>query len=292
MINKIRKYSKFLYGLSPAALVAMIRDGPDSARAVVWQTRKAAEKADHLHVMSYWDFARAFSTPDQLVFDGGTWQDGCTAPLERFCLAQLIRFFSPRQLLEIGTFKGFTTCLMLDNAPDTLTVHTVDLPHEREQMNLTAATDARLIHQSGMGSAYLRHPKHAQVRQVLGDSFRAETWEEIPKTIEFAFIDASHSYEAVKNDTEQVFKTSTDDVVVAWHDYTDEDSYERGIGKYIRELMRNRPDIFVIEGTTLAVRIPLHVLKKQASTVPSFYPADDYLTRHPLGATPWLGTNH
>lgn len=288
IVNKIRNYVRAIYGMSPAALVTLFRDGPQAARTMIHQARVFTGEEVNEKIMSCWAFVRLFSVDKPLMLQGGMWQDGCISPLERFCLAQLLQFFSPNRLLEIGTFKGFTTCLMLDNAPDTAEIVTIDLPPERDWRTLTGATDARLISQSEVGVAFRTHPGRTRVNQVLGDSFKQSTWDNITGGIDFVFIDASHSYAAVRNDSERVFKLVADDAIIAWHDYSVVNSEERGVGKYIRELMIDRDDMFVVQGTDLVVRVPLKVLKERAAIVPLFYPAGDYSARHPEGPIPWV----
>lgn len=286
--DRLRTPLRVLDGTSIAALRTLILRGPSRARKVLGATLHAARPASSMHEMSWWALARAFAVRDALILDAGSWADGCAAPLERFLLAELIRYFRPTRVLEIGTFNGTTTRMFLDNLPPGGTVFTIDLPPEPDAQNLTAATDEHLVRTRVVGADYKGHPRASDVVQVLGDTFEASTWEKIPGQIGFVFIDASHSYRAIKNDTEWARRKSAPDVVMAWHDYAEGEKGDYGVKKYIGEQMKIYPDVFVCPGTTLAFRIPEPALRKGASRIEQFFPEGDFQLREPEGALPWL----
>jgi hypothetical protein len=230
---------------------------------------------------------RAFPVAENLVIDAGSWQDGCTAPLERFLTAQLVRHFRPKSIVEVGTYRGTTTRLLLDNMPPGARIYTIDLPLETKAATVAAASDERLIEHRVVGVEYLGHARAQEVTQILGNTFEPSTWQSVPEGIEFAFIDASHSYEAVRNDTERLWPKLSPGAIVLWHDYSETDSPERGVGKYLRERMTREPDLFVCLGTDLACRIPQTLLRSGAARVSGWYPAGDYARRRPLGPLPW-----
>jgi len=226
--------------------------------------------------ISTWDLVRAFAVEEDLVIGAGSWVDGCTAPLERFLTAQLVRYFRPTTIVEIGTYRGTTTRLLLDNVRPEARVYTIDLPLDSKFSEVKEATDSRLIQHRVVGVDFQGHPQAGNVTQIWGDTFDEETWARIPKDVDFAFIDASHSYEAVRNDTEKLFRKLADGGVVLWHDYSEGSSYERGVGKYIRELMAIRDDIKTVVDTTLALRIPTSDLLEGMRRIPRFFPQADF----------------
>ena len=150
-----------------------------------------------------------------------------------------------------------------------------------------AASDPHLVEHRQIGADYLGHPLAGNVTQIFGDTFDPSTWAKIPDGIDFAFIDASHSYEAVRNDTEKLWPKLSPKAVVLWHDYTESVSPERGVGKYIRELMKTHPDVFICAGTDMAFRIPNPTLHEGAARLPAWYLSGDYYKRHPNGMLPW-----
>jgi len=266
--------------------------GSAAARSVMWQTRQAALRIDPRlsRVVSFWDLVRAFPTSEDVVLFAGGWNDGCTAPLERYLLAHLIRYFRPKLFLEVGTFRGCTTRIVLDNVQDSSTIYTIDLPvdQERDFTSIPAATDERLIRQHVVGLEYRDHPRKGQIHQVFGNTFDPVTWEGIPGGVDFAFIDASHSYEAVKNDSENVGRKMDESAVIVWHDFTEGDSSERGVGQFIREQMKQRDDIFLCEATTLAIRIPSLRLRESRHRISDFFKNSSSPESVGLPAFPWL----
>lgn len=278
-------------GFSPAALWALATRGPGAARKVIGGTLATLWPKAGAPTMSFWDISRAFAVDEELIIHAGSWQDGCTAPLERFVTAQLLHYFKPKHIVEVGAYRGTTTRLFLDNISPGARIFTIDLPLETNAADLQAVSDERLIIHRRLGVEYLNHPKRDAVTQILGDTFDPGTWEQIPQGIDFAFIDASHSYEAVRNDTEKLLPKLSENAVILWHDYTETVSPERGVGRYIRELMKTKEDIFLCSGTDMAIRIPQPLLIEAAARVPSCHPSGDYFQRNPLGPLPWQSTS-
>jgi predicted O-methyltransferase YrrM len=258
----------------------------------MWQTRHFARQLDRRtsRVASSRDLVRAFPIQENVSLYGAGWYDGCTAPLERYILGHLIRYFQPRAAIEVGTFRGCTTRIMAENLPALSTLFTIDLPMEagRDFEALRAATDRRLIDQRAVGFDYADSPRAGDIRQIFGDTFDPATWETIPPGAEFAFIDASHSYEAVKNDTEKVRAKLTPGGVIVWHDYSEGETAERGVGRYIREQMAVQDDIFLCEATTLAIRVPDHVIRQGRARIADFFTTTASGGDVVSGVFPWL----
>jgi len=285
--NPLIEAAKLIDGMSLAAVRTLVLRGPAAARKVIGGALATVWPKPAPQVMDYWDIVRAFPVKGNVVIEAGSWQDGCTAPLERFLTAQLLRFFRPVTILEVGTYGGTTTRLLLDNMPAEARVYTIDLPPDVKASDVAAASDERLIQHRQVGVEYRDHPLAKNVTQILGNTFEPATWQQAPEGVDFAFIDASHSYEAVRNDTERLWPKLSPAAVVLWHDYTETDSPERGVGKYLRERMTREQDIFVCAGTDLACRIPQALLAEGAARVPGWYPAEDYPRRRPRGPLPW-----
>jgi predicted O-methyltransferase YrrM len=95
-------------------------------------------------------------------------------------------------------------------------------------------------------SLYRNSPFTAKIEQLWSDS--AE-FDETPYAgkIDLAFVDGSHSYDYVKNDTEKVLRMMTPNGVVLWHDY-----YPQyfDVAKYLEE---HRTNLAHIETTSMVV---------------------------------------
>ena len=164
-------------------------------------------------------------------------------------------------------------------------------PPQTAVETIQAATDEALIKHRVVGADFANHPRKSQVTQVLGDTFDPKTWQQIPDGVQFAFIDASHSYDAVRNDTEKLWPKLAPDAVVIWHDYYSEAATQKGeeygVGRCLRERMSHEKDIFVCEHTAMAFRISLPILTAGLKRIPSWFPPGEYARQCPNGPTYW-----
>ncbi|NDQ56079.1 MAG: class I SAM-dependent methyltransferase [Acidipila sp.] len=213
-----------------------------------------------------------FATDEYVIIHDGEWTDGCISPLERYLLAHLIHYFKPKVLLEVGTYRGCTTRIFHDNALEGAQIYTVDLPPKVEAKSVPHASDLRLIDTRDVGVVFstCAADGRCQIHQIFGNTFDPQTWGKLPEHCDFIFIDASHTYEAVRNDTRQALKHCGPRTVVVWHDYSEHVTVERGVGRFIRELMRERSDIFICPDTTLAILIPAEEFKAGQERVQTF----------------------
>ena len=141
--------------------------------------------------------------------------------LETIVIAKLVQLHKPSRLFEIGTFDGRTTLNMAANAPREAIVYTLDLP--RDQLDSTklpiVSGDKQYIDKPTSGSRYLGTDYGMKIVQLYGDS---ATYDLSPffNEMDFVFIDGSHSYEYVMNDSRLALKLLRDGKgIILWHDY-------------------------------------------------------------------------
>lgn len=271
----IDRAGRAIDGLSFAALRMLFSGGLSAAREVLGATLDAAPRTGQ-HSATPLDMIRAFPVREDITLDGSGWFEGSTDPCERLLFAQLVRFLKPRFCLEIGTFRGTTTRLLLDHLPPQAKVYTMDLPAE--------CNPRRNV----IGLEYRDHPRASDVIQVFGNTFDAKTWDQVPENIEFAFIDGDHSYEAVRNDSEWCYRKMDPNGVILWHDYGRGEGGGCGVGRYIRQQMKARDDVFICTNTSLALRIPVAILREGEKQIARFCRSGDYSESHPRGPFPWL----
>lgn len=110
--------------------------------------------------------------------------------LETLLLIAVARIVKARSILEIGTSQGYTALHLAMNTKATIT--TVDIEQKRCIFEGT--------------------PYSSRISRVIGTA-------EAVKVLGFdmVFIDADHSYDAVRADTEVAL--SRNPKVIAWHDY-------------------------------------------------------------------------
>ncbi|MPR35476.1 class I SAM-dependent methyltransferase [Salmonirosea aquatica] len=145
---------------------------------------------------------------------------GYTTEFELKVISNLVNHFKPKKIFEIGTFEGRTTLNMALNARKAEIV-TLDLPSEElanTKMKI-AVGEARYVKKQRSGERFLDHPVRSQITQVYGDS---ATFDFSPyhKSMDMVFIDGSHAYEYVLNDTRRAFDILAPGGIILWHDYT------------------------------------------------------------------------
>lgn len=167
--------------------------------------------------------------------------------LSYFC--SLVKARRPRVVVEIGTYRGFTTLHLSRNTPDNSRILTVDLPPEFAEKS-ASYSDSHLV--KGCGTVQRVFGNDPKINQILQDSTTIQ-WEHFLRTpIDFAFVDASHLYDHVRKDTEGVMKALAPNGMVVWHDYRTVE-IRRGVRKYLIELYQSGLPVRRIAGTTFCV---------------------------------------
>jgi predicted O-methyltransferase YrrM len=171
---------------------------------------------------------------------------------EMTALAVLVAAVRPRCILEFGTHAGCSTWHLWANAPDAH-ITTLDLaPSTR----VAGSTD--LTAQGVAGRPFL--PADPRIRVVEVDS---RLWTPDLDQVDLCFIDAGHSYECVRSDTEKALEVLTPEGLLIWHDATwTRDGY--GVNRYLHELRQAGQPICLLRLSLydycgLAVRLPAPV---------------------------------
>jgi hypothetical protein len=156
----------------------------------------------------------------------------------------LVQVLQPRRIFEIGTFNGSTTLLMALNAPEA-EIFTLDLPPSELLPEAKARFHA--------GSEFEKSPVSGRIHQLFG---RSESFDFTPYfgNIDLVYIDALHTYEAVKRDTQTAFRLLRGGGVILWDDYLWDPAFPEcaGVTRWLNELNATTP-CSVIRGTRLAV---------------------------------------
>lgn len=154
---------------------------------------------------------------------------------------------NPQEVLEIGTYMGNTTKLIAENLPSCL-IHTVDLPLETNGQNeIIPKDDFHLINKRIVGRDYKGLTCERRIHQLLVDTAEWDFKE--AANASFFFIDGSHTYEYVKNDSEKCLSVCRKDAVFVWHDCDDD---HPGVIKFINEWILLGRSIVRIGGTPFA----------------------------------------
>lgn len=147
--------------------------------------------------------------------------DGNISLAEIAVMSKLVKRYNPKRLFEIGTFDGRTTLNLAANASADAEVYTLDLPKDKlSETDLPLETgEEKYIDKDASGVRFLGTDCQQKITQLYGDS---STFDFSPfyNTVDFLFIDGSHSYEYVLSDSKLALDLLRDEQgVILWHDY-------------------------------------------------------------------------
>ncbi len=176
--------------------------------------------------------------------EGSVWMN------ELAILAGICRQIQPKLVFEFGTFVGLTTVNLAANTPPGAIVYTLDSPHDHPKLK-AAPHEERYILREKAGEFYRNSSYYYKVRQLWSDSAEFDE-SQFVRQVDFVFIDGSHSYEYVRNDTEKALRMLKHGGALFWHDYY------HGWPDVVRFLHEHANELRIrhIEGTSLAISRP------------------------------------
>ena len=176
--------------------------------------------------------------------------DGNVSLLELLVLARLVRELGPRQVFENGTFDGRTTLALATNAPDDARVYTLDLPAESSTALAIERSERAFVEKPVSGARFIGTDAARKITQLFGDS---ATFDFSSYHAELIFVDGSHAYEYVLNDSTRALGMLGDSRgVIVWHDYGEWPGVTRALDELASSDTRFA-GLRWVQGTTLAV---------------------------------------
>lgn len=173
-------------------------------------------------------------------------------------LIQLVKFRDPAAIFEFGTFDGRTTLNLAANSRPDARVVTLDLPREdmhRTELRIDDA-ERRYVDKPRSGIRFLDTDVAHKIVQVYFDSAGMDV-SDYREKFDFIFIDGSHTYDYVINDTRLAVQMLRVPGVLVWHDYVSEgDVCWPGLVKALERMNERCPafrNLRHVEGTSLAV---------------------------------------
>jgi predicted O-methyltransferase YrrM len=160
---------------------------------------------------------------------------GSIKPTDAMIVASLVRKHKPRSILEIGSFLGVSTRLLLDaSAPWKAQVTAVDpnIRHRKfeEPRRVVEKMTARYgSEQLEIVSAFFGKQTRAASLEV---PVIGEDW---GRSFDFVFIDGDHTYEAVSNNFRLALKFLTPNGVILLHDALSWPDVTRFLGEITEE---------------------------------------------------------
>ncbi len=160
----------------------------------------------------------------------------------------IARSISPKVIFEFGRFDGLTTLCFAKSAPKAH-VYTLDLPDAK--VATVGSSNGACYNKEAPKVARKRWEKakvSGRISEIMIDSanFKPKVYAagSLMNTVDLVFIDANHSYDYVRRDTESALQMISAKGVVLWHDY-----YKRsfpGVTAYLAEFSENH-DVYWIE---------------------------------------------
>ena len=148
-----------------------------------------------------------------------------TAVDELVFLAMITKSKNPKNIFEIGTFRGRTALNFALNSPDDCTIYTLDLPEgEKKPDDDYTGADKKIIQKSITGIDYKGKNFEYKIKQLYGNSLNFD-FTEYKNKMDIVFIDGAHHYEAVKSDTYNALQMIKDDGIIIWHDFANYGDY-------------------------------------------------------------------
>jgi hypothetical protein len=254
----LRSGARGLSGVSDPLLAEAVRRIVRSRS----RTRTAEERSDSpIRVVGLEEFHELFARNElgptlrsEVSFIGGSVLGG-TSDTETWVLAVLAKH--AKTMFEFGTGTGKTTYLWARNSAPDARIITLTLGAGQHADYLAAEGDngwaarAALAESASDRFLYSGTSVEHKITQLFVDSKR---FDETPylQRCDLIFIDGSHAYSYVRNDTEKALRMLRDGGVVLWHDYRDGEPETRGVRQYLDELCPTLP-LVRLHGTSLVV---------------------------------------
>jgi hypothetical protein len=183
-------------------------------------------------------------------------------------LLKLALCTKPRRLLEIGSYRGYTALYLAQNVDEGAQVVTVDRYTEH-------------------GEAYRNAAERTRIERRIGETAPVLFAQDVPASYDLIFIDADHTYEGVRRDTQLALPLVSVRGYIAWHDYANWGYFNgyNGVPEYLKELSIRLPLAHVL-GSDLAIYSPAWEIEGNPAR-------DRYMSaigdgsRSEIGVNPW-----
>ncbi len=218
-----RKFVRLCHGLWAMAYNFVICYFVDRSRRVAFVNSVLSfHKRQQLSkIFPSMEFTEIFpaTEPLEITFERYSYRGGNVSFSELGLLAAIVKSTKPRAIFEFGTYDGNTTLQLALNAPEDTLVYTLDLPPKNPSTSLRLDSGERaLIDSVGVGDRFVGTSTEKKIRQILMDS-AVHDYSPLRGKIDLIFIDGSHSYEYIKNDTRRALEMCAPNGLILWHDY-------------------------------------------------------------------------
>jgi len=185
---------------------------------------------------------------------GSLGEPGNVSLLELMVISNLARTANPPLAFEVGTFNGRTALNIAANLPAEGKVFTLDLPQSKldETKFALAPGDDTFVRKETSGAKFAGTEFFRKITQLYGDSATFD-FSRYHGQMGLVFVDGSHAYEYVRQDTATALKLASENGIILWHDYQQD---WPGVIRALNELAAADPALAGlqrVEGTTLVI---------------------------------------
>jgi len=198
------------------------------------------------------------NTEVRFISGGERGVPGGTSDLEAWILAVLATQAS--EMFEFGTCTGRTTWLWACNSAPETRIHTLTLPPAGLDNYQAGDGDDAASTATAKGESvftrflYSGTAEEAKIEQLYGDS---KTLDETPflGRCDLIFIDGSHAFSYIKNDTEKALRMLRPGGLLLWHDYRGP-RRARDVYRYLNQLVIGMPLMHIRNTSLVAFHKP------------------------------------
>lgn len=192
---------------------------------------------------------------------------GSVTLLEAATLVSLVKLVKPRKIFEFGTFLGYSSALLVENASDDCEVYSIDLGESHVSAKpLEAYADDELRRDGDVNDEYLRGaqgavgPRYttalapadkARLHLIQQDSRQFDpSAHGLDGSVDIVFVDGGHDTETVAIDTANARRMIGDSGVIIWHDFAS--TIHDDVTTFVDELAKHEVVVWV-QNTMLAI---------------------------------------
>ncbi|MBN2038217.1 MAG: class I SAM-dependent methyltransferase [Chitinispirillaceae bacterium] len=182
---------------------------------------------------------------------------GATSDHEAWILSVLAKHAT--HIFEFGTCTGKTTYHLARNSPRDARIVTLTLaPDQVGEYDGAASDSPDAARFARIESAYRKFlytgtDVEPKITQLYGDS---KKFDETPYRAAFdmIFIDGSHAYSYVENDTGKAFAMLKPGGIILWHDYRWDDPSTVDVFRFLNELAAKKPIRYIRDSSLVFFR--------------------------------------
>lgn len=150
--------------------------------------------------------------------------EGMTHLKDYLALAAILEFAQPKQIFEIGTYKGITSDFFMQILPDCRVVSIAYINPKREFFKKKFNNSELSVEEVG---SYVTKERKDRFTQIIGNSHDlvASVLRNEYGQMDMVFIDGDHSVKGVQKDTELALEILSENGTIGWHDANPKDQY-------------------------------------------------------------------